>query len=261
MAHLFVSHGTLWQAHAGDPAWPALTQWMSLQPKPAGIVVISAHWICQQVTLTSDAILPNIEEGFPPPLNQIRHNPPGADWLTTGLSKALTVGALAPRIETGRGLDHGSVIALRALDPDAVIPTAQLSLVHDLDPETHIRIGMALRALPSDVMVVCSGGLVHNRQHIAPMTGRSLQPDQWALDFDASARAIVTSSIGTERNNKLTELAHSTPFLQSHPTPEHFTPLFVVAALGGEAVEVTSGFQWRNLSMTSFAFAHHTQVT
>jgi 4,5-DOPA dioxygenase extradiol len=253
--HIFVSHGTMWQAYHGDPAWPALGLWFAAQPPPATIVAVSAHWAESVPTVTTDVVMPHLAEGFPHPLDRLRHQPPGSPLVAEAIIDLLGAAGITARRGTGRGLDHGAIIPLRVLDPMAAIPTVQLSLQQDFDPTFHLQIGAALRDLPSDVMVIASGGLVHNRQRIKPMSGRTIAPEQWAIDFDAAARSIVLNATGKERGSRLAELADSSGFVLAHPTPEHFTPLFVASGLGGKATQIANGFQWQNLSMASFSFA------
>lgn len=244
----------MWQFHYGDPAWPALAAWADKQPRPAAIVVVSGHWAEEIVSVTTDEVLPNLAEGFPSPLDELQHKPKGSPELSSTIIALLEKVGIAAKGIKGRGLDHGAIIPLLAMDPKASIPVVQLSLQEDLDPQFHLHLGAALRSLPSDVMVLGSGGLVHNRHRIIPVSGRTHIPEKWAADFDKTARQIVVNSTGKERNEKLINLSKEKSFVMAHPTPEHFTPLLVCAGVGGAANEISGGFQWQNLSMAGFAF-------
>ena len=59
--------------------------------------------------------------------------------------------------------DHGVFVPLKIMFPDARIPCVQVSLVNNLDPETHINIGKALAALRKEkVLILGSGFSFHN---------------------------------------------------------------------------------------------------
>lgn len=61
-----------------------------------------------------------------------------------------------------RGYDHGVFIPLMIMYPKANVPVIQISILKSLDPESHFRMGVALRGLKNEgFMVLGSGASVH----------------------------------------------------------------------------------------------------
>jgi 4,5-DOPA dioxygenase extradiol len=102
------------------------------------------------------------------------------------------------------------------------------------------------------VAVIGSGGIVHNLQ-----TARLSEPraavDMWAESFDQ----WVAGRVATRDFEALADYTQRPEARQAVPTPEHFEPLFVVCGASREDdayLEISSGMEYGNLSMRSFAF-------
>ena len=72
---------------------------------------------------------------------------------------------------------------LYVMFPDADIPVTSLSVRIDLDTETHLKAGRALRPLLDEgVLIVGSGEVVHN---VPAMGSRSSPQQPWCIAFES----------------------------------------------------------------------------
>ena len=250
---LYLSHGA--PPLLEDTGWmEQLFGWSRALPRPKAILIVSAHWESAPLSITSpDAGTTLVYDfgGFDPLYFRMRYQTPDAHWLAGAVRGVLP--ATDGLHEDRRGLDHGAWVPLKAMYPEADIPVLQLSIpTHDT--ATLLRLGERLRPLREQgVLIIGSGFMTHGLPFIdwrpdSPPPGWSVEFDLWAQD--ALARGDVD------------ELAHfrtrapGMPY--SHPTVEHFTPLFVTlgAAADPEAAVTTTvdGF-FLGLSKRSFQAA------
>src|SRR5262249_18415469 len=140
-----------------------LRDWAARLPRPAAILVVSAHWESAPLTLgaTVDAA-PLVYDfgGFPARYYQTRYPAPGAPPLAERLP-ALMPGREPVAERPDRGLAHGAYVPLLVMSPDADIPVLQMSLP-TLDPRKLVELGRRLRPLrEEEVLIVGSGFLTH----------------------------------------------------------------------------------------------------
>jgi 4,5-DOPA dioxygenase extradiol len=253
---LFVSHGVA--LLAADPDWPstralatALPQ--TLPSRPQAIVVVSAHWAGRPVAVTLDpGQLPVVDEGVPTRL-LARQGPYRGDTAVAAEVLAALHAAHVPATGvTGRGLDHGALIPLRWLDPHGAVPVVQVSLDAGHDLELHAHVGRALSTLPDDVLVVASGGAVHNLSELIRLAPADTPAPGWAQAFDTAVAAAMRGHT-EQRVTDLLDLAHGPAYPRAHPTPEHYLPLLVAAGLHGTAQLLHQSWQWSSLSMAAYA--------
>ena len=254
---LFVSHGTIFEALQSEylhDGFRAIRQ-TQLPTPPDAIVVVSGHWLTRELTVTTAPRLFQMDEGFPPEF-LVDYQPPGQPALAQQLSRMLAEAGIPVQANARRGLDHGALIPLWLLYPEAAIPVVQLSLRYDLNPDFHRQVGEVLRPLRNqNVLFIGSGGLVHNRDRIERFTGHAKTPDDWAARFDASVSQQLSEPTGSETLARRLIGAYQHPaFGQAHPTTEHFLPSVMAAAMGDTAHKIFDGFQWKNLSMSAFRF-------
>jgi aromatic ring-opening dioxygenase catalytic subunit (LigB family) len=209
--------------------------------EPSAILVISAHWEEDVPTITSGAFPPLFYDyyGFPEESYQITYPAPGQPALAREIFRLLKESGVEAKLDDQRGFDHGLFVPLKIMYPDAHIPCVQLSLVHGLDPETHIQLGRALSPLRTqNVLVLGSGFSFHNIRAFfssSPSTPDSKNSafQQWLIDTCTSGKI---SSM--EREKQLIGW-QTAPFARyCHPREEHLLPLHVCSGLGGSVAKL-----------------------
>ena len=149
------------------------------------------------------------------------------------------------------GLDHGTWSVLVHLFPDADIPVVQLSINETEPAAFHYNLAKSLAPLRDEgVLVMGSGNLVHNL-HTYAWGRHEVEPFDWALRFDQTARELIH----TGAHQPLIEYETlGEDALLSAPTPEHYLPLLYVLALRDQSDKVTfpvNGFDGGSISMTA----------
>lgn len=251
---LFVSHGAPTVALEEDGFAAALRAFSASVPRPRAVLVVSAHWTTPwEIGITSAARHRLIYDfaGFPDALYRIAWPAPGAPDVAARAAALVEGAGFRARLDPVRGLDHGAWIPLRIAFPEPEIPVAQFALP-ELEAPVLARLGAALAPLRDDgVLLVASGGLVHNLRLVL---GDPRAPvDPWAREFDAWAAARIDAL----DVDGLARWREEAPYAaRAVPTPEHLDPVFV--ALGarreGERPEtIYDEFRHGNLGMRSFA--------
>ena len=142
--------------------------------RPDVIVIVSAHWEADAVTITAGETPSLIYDyyGFPKEAYEIKYPCRGEPQLAHELQHVLTDAGITAKLDYARGFDHGVFVPLKIMYPEANIPCVQVSLLASLDPASHIAIGKALRGLNRDnVLLMGSGFSFHNlREFFAPET-------------------------------------------------------------------------------------------
>ena len=253
---LFVGHGAPDIVASDIPARKFLTEVGTILPAPRGIVVISAHWQTRGLQMTAASAQDTIHDffGWPAPLYDIEYGASGADWLNEALAGIMDEAGYPVRVGSRSGLDHGAWVPLSLMYPRADIPVVQLSLLRGASPEQHFRIGQALDNLRQEgVMILGSGGLVHNLRALKP---EGSPPDDWAQSFDT----WLLERLQSRELQELLSVSDKAEHLRmAHPTDEHLMPLFVSMGTGwsdGYTRQIHRSFSYCNLSMGAYAFAH-----
>jgi 4,5-DOPA dioxygenase extradiol len=257
---LYIPHGGGPLPLLGDPSHQQLVDFLqglsSRIPTPAAICVISAHWEKPVATITSGAAPSLIYDyyGFPQEAYTIQYPAPGSPGLAKQISAALQQNGIDADLDNQRGFDHGLFVPLKLMFPDAAIPCVQLSLLKNLDPAAHLKIGEALRPLRrNNVLFMGSGLSFHNMQ--AFFTGDHRLDEQNAA-FEEWLKETCTHPklSSAERTSRLIAWEHAPGARYCHPRAEHLLPLHLCAGLSGQAAELifdgevlgkkVSGFIW-----------------
>ena len=170
MPVIFLAHGS--PLLLDDPAWvKELGDWAAAMPRPKAVLMLSAHWLDQPITLGATTPVPLLHDfyGFPAKYYQTRYPAPPAPALAARVRDLLRAETVAQ--DPARGLDHGAYVPLVAMYPDAGVPVLQASLP-TLDPTALFSLGRALAPLRREgVLIVGSGFLTHNLRTV------DLRPD------------------------------------------------------------------------------------
>lgn len=260
MPLVFVGHGSPMNAIEDNRwrrSWQALGQRFgegaaASYPTPQLILCVSAHWLTKGWQLTGMAWPSTIHDfgGFPQALFDVQYPAPG--WPEAAIELA---SALQQHHTHQWGLDHGAWGVLQPMFPAATIPVIQLSMDYNRPPNEHLALGLQLRALRDQgVLIVGSGNAVHNLRAMTPDTAdpqAHLRAHSWALEFDTlTARHMQSGDTAA-----LAAMIDGGPLAKmAHPSHEHFLPL-LYAAGAADAGEVpvffNEGFQMSAISMRS----------
>jgi 4,5-DOPA dioxygenase extradiol len=226
-------------------------------PRPAAIVIVSAHWEAPGPIRVNAAPRPDLIydfSGFPPALYELTYPAPGSPEVAEQALRLLADAGLGAASEERRGWDHGVWIPLRLFYPEADVPVVEVSLPLPREPETVLRMGAALAPLRRrGVLLLGSGGIVHNLG-LARLDRENGPVDEWARAFDRWVRERIERRDSDELAQYRTRAPHAELAV---PESEHFDPLlFAVGAaqMSDETEEIASGFQYSNLSLSSYAF-------
>ncbi len=224
------------------------------QESPSAIVIISAHWEADPITINS-ARNPSMYydyRGFPRETFEYQYPAPGSPALAARIQDMLTNQGLESQLDDSRGYDHGVFVPLMIMYPEANIPVVQVSLHKSLDAKTNIDIGKALAPLRDDnILILGSGYTFHNFDAFFNPSAKSLQTarafNTWLKETilldenscsveekkDASSEEMLKDAYA-KRLRSLQDWARAPGGRFSHPREEHLLPLLVVAAAGGE---------------------------
>jgi 4,5-DOPA dioxygenase extradiol len=253
---LFLSHGTMYEAFKSEDLKRDFQKIRAKHIKnvPDAIVLFSGHWQTRDISVTTAPQMRQMDEGFPPEF-WANYTTQGNPDLAHRIIEMLNKSGVKAVAEPNRGLDHGALIPLLLLFPNDKIPVIQISQQYELDPNFHKQLAEILTPLRHEnVLFIGSGGLVHNRNFLAKMSGHSIAPDDWAKQFDDYITTEFADKSDLDYTQKSVNAYNHALFSQSHPTSEHYLPFVFASALGGEPTKIYEAFQWKNLSMSAFLF-------
>ena len=261
---LFISHGSPMLALEPGTTGPVLTRISQQLPKPKAILVISAHWLTQQPTLTSSEMPETIHDfgGFPRALYSLQYPAAGSPELARQVQAMLKKIGLGARLDAERGLDHGAWVPLRYLYPQADIPVVQLSLNPSVPPKLQFALGQFLRDLSDEgVLIIASGSFTHNLGELYWDQPGELPEaaDPYVDEF----RDWIIDKIEQQDLEALNIYRQLAPHARrAHPTDEHLLPLFVAlgAADSQEVLRLHKDVALGTLAMDIFAFGSGSQL-
>lgn len=222
-----------------EPAdtWEHMKQWLAqlgdtITREPKAIIVISAHWETEVVTITNGRH-PRLlfdYSGFPEHTYHLKYPAPGAPNLSEKIQSLFSAAGINSTMDFVRGFDHGVFIPLLLVYPKANIPIVQISLNASLDPATHIRMGRALVPLRSEgVLIIGSGMSYHNTHRFMKPGDANLQSDE----FDAWLTKTCMLP-EPERDEQLRRWSAAPAAFDAHPREEHLMPIMVIAGAAGD---------------------------
>lgn len=248
---LFVSHGSPTLPFDDCQARDFLRGLGGAFAKPSAILAVSAHWDTARPSLLSEAHNGTFHDfyGFPKELYGLRYDAPGAPALAARTQHLLKEAGYETTLDTGRGLDHGAWVPLMLAYPGADIPVVQLSVQSALGAAHHIALGRALAPLREDVLILASGGFVHNLRAVDWRGGA--EPD-WSRRFADWMHDALTA----RREDDLANYRERAPDAgRAHPTEDHIVPLFAAYGAGGGAVtRLHTSVTYGSLRMDSYRF-------
>lgn len=255
MPVVYLSHGA--PPLADDPLWTEqLAQWSQSMPKPSSILIVSAHWEADPLTVSATTTVPLFYDfyGFPQRYYEVTYPAPGAPELADGVEQLLGDANQSVYRDPDRGLDHGAYVPLVEMYPEADVPVLQISMP-TLDPRSLYDIGRKLAPLRDQgVLIIGSGFSTHNLREMNWHAGPESHPPTWSVEFDDwMGRALAAKDV-----DELIDFQQKAPAATlAHPRTEHFAPLFVALGAGADSgldseTEV-QGF-WFGLSKRSVQF-------
>jgi 4,5-DOPA dioxygenase extradiol len=234
MPALFAGHGSPLYAIEPNEFYPVLHALARRLPRPRAVLCVSAHWNAGGVALTASERPGLIHDfdGFPPELYAVRYSAPGDPALAARTAELLA--QAQPRLDPGRGLDHGCWSVLRAMYPEADVPIVQLGFDPSQPAPFHYLLARQLAPLRREgVLVVGSGNLVHNLGLMEP--GRE-DGFAWAVHAnDGFKRAILLR----DHDSLIAWAGMGDEARLAVPSPEHYLPLLYVVALQSDEDDVT----------------------
>jgi 4,5-DOPA dioxygenase extradiol len=226
MPALYLSHGA--PPLADDPIWPGqLAAWAKDIPRPAAILMVSAHWEDAPLAIGATRTVPLVYDfwGFPQHYYEVTYPAPGAPELAARVRALLRGSATPVQDVPDRGLDHGAYVPLVEMYPDADVPVLQISMP-TLDPERLMEIGRKLAPLRDEgVLIVGSGFFTHNL--------RAIRTDGAVPSFMAEFDQWGRETLDAGDIDALLDFEHRAPAGKlAHPRTEHFAPLFLTLGAG-----------------------------
>ena len=242
---LFIGHGSPMNIVADNGYTRDLEALAARLPRPAAILVVSAHWLTRGTAVGADERNLTIYDffGFPDELYEKKYPAPGSPAVAARV-RALSGGRAAP---LERGLDHAAWAPLSRMYPAADVPVLELSLDVTATAAEHYAMGRGLAPLRDEgVLIVGSGNIVHNLGIIdwdddAPVAA-------WAAEFDA----WVADCVAARRHDHLIGYLDHPLGRMAAPTADHYLPLLyalAVQAEGDDVLTVHQGIQNGTVSM------------
>jgi 4,5-DOPA dioxygenase extradiol len=201
-------------------AWFELGQKL---PRPRAILVISAHWCTDGSVVTAMTQPRTIHDFgyFPQELHEKQYPARGFPGLAVLVQDILDPIDVETDFDDW-GLDYGAWGVLAKMYPDADIPVVQLSIERNQSPSFYYEVGQKLSMLRDEgVLIIGSGNIVHNLS----AEQRGAEPFPWASSFEQFVRENLDS---LEEPHPLLQALDREDGRLSHPTIEHFLPLFYV---------------------------------
>lgn len=253
---LFISHGAPTLPLEPGPTRGFFAGLGAGLPRPQAILVLSAHWDTAMPAVSAATRPETIHDfgGFPEELYRMRYAAPGAPELASRVAGLLEEAGWRTTASPDRGLDHGAWVPLRLMYPEADIPVTQFAIQSRLGPEHHRAMGVALRPLRDEgVLIIGSGSVTHNLREVGRHDYAAVPP-AWVTEFnDWLSFALIEG-----RDAELLDYRNVGPHaVRNHPTEEHLLPLFAAwgaATPGVQPRRIHAGYTYGVLGMDAYQF-------
>ncbi|WP_419884054.1 DODA-type extradiol aromatic ring-opening family dioxygenase [Peribacillus sp. B-H-3] len=251
---LFLAHGSPMLA-LEDNEYTKTLNAIGKRLNPKAVVIFTAHWESEipEITFT-DGEYETIYDfyGFPEELYAVSYPAKGSKEIALKVRDSLSSNGIASKLDSTRGLDHGSWTLLSHLFPQADVPVVQISINPALDAKGQFKIGEALRMLgEEEILVIGSGVTVHNLRIVK--WGQK-HPEEWAVEFDNWLIEKIHDKDYSALFNWETQAPHARLAV---PREEHFVPLFIAMGSGSEKKTgkvVYRDYEFGNLSYLCLEF-------
>ncbi|GAK41733.1 DODA-type extradiol aromatic ring-opening family dioxygenase [Paenibacillus shunpengii] len=252
---LFIAHGSPTLVIEDNNYTAFLRELGASLPVPKGIALFSAHYDEPVQSLSVDEFHTTMHDfyGFPKEMYKIEYPAPGDPELSMRIGQLMAAQNLPYKLVTGRGLDHGAWVILRHMYPEANIPVVSLSVDSMRSEQEQYRIGCMLEPLRhEDILVIGSGGLVHNLRKLSPDS----EPAAWAAEFDE----WLTLKLEEWNLRDLYDYEKKAPNAQDAVpsyASEHFAPLFYAMGAADKerrAQKRFQAYQYGSLSLNCWQF-------
>jgi 4,5-DOPA dioxygenase extradiol len=248
MPAVFIGHGSPMNTLAHNQYTEAWRRIGETVPRPAAILMVSAHWYIRGTAVTVMQQPKTIHDfgGFPQALFDFQYPAPGSPALARRVRELLA--PLDVKEDQSWGLDHGTWSVLAHVFPQADIPIVQLSIDAAQPPRFHYELGRRLAPLREEgVLVAGSGNIVHN------LTVLDWSDDAPAYDWAARFNGAVRDHLTRRDHQPLVDYQElGNDAHMSIPTPEHYLPLLYIIGLQGEDEPIAfpvDGIQNASISM------------
>lgn len=253
-AGLFVSHGAPTLPLEQHPARTFLQELGARLPPPRAIVAMSPHWQTDGLFAKAPPRFETWHDfgGFPDELYRLEYRPPGEPLLRDRVAALLRDAGMPLELAVADArLDHGVWVPLMLMYPRADVPLVQLSLAAHMGLEQIRAIGLALRPLARDgVLLLGTGGIVHNLREVD--FGVTGDPPPWSRAFDDWVHEQLAAGAWDALADYRRQAPHAA---RAHPTDDHFRPLFFAGGAGDRATELHRSFGHGSLSLAAYGFS------
>ena len=207
---------------------------------PRAIVLVTAHWSEANPTISSGSKHKLLYDyyNFPKETYNLTYDAPGSPDVASEVEKALQSEGLKPEKDAFRGWDHGVFVPMLLINPSANVPIVQVSVMENESPEQHFAMGRALSKLRDQNIAIVGSGFasIHNLKVM--FDGTISTPAFLGKNRQYSkelGEALAEESLEA-RQKRLSGWRKFTGTFEMHPRDhaEHFMPLLVCAAAGGD---------------------------
>ena len=245
---LFISHGVPTLAIEKNATTNALARIGQNLPKPQAIVIMSAHWVADSLTICNNPKPQTWHDfqGFSE-LNGFEYPALGHPLLAESLASQLNEFGVSCQFNPLRPLDHGVWSPLAHLYPEANVPIIQIALPRHFDAYACYQLGAMFEALRHEqILLIGSGNITHNLHRLAWYNEQE-EPD--AKTFKTWLLHQLKTDIPTALDWR------SYPNIEAvHPTSEHLLPLFFALGAGQRVSAVHESMAHHSLGMDIYRF-------